>query len=130
MVEITALLVTALLFGGMVLYSFGFAAFLFTALPSDIAGKTIRRGFPLFYLFVLITAGLGAVLTWPGNQTSALLLAVVALTTIPTRQLLMPAINKATDSGAKKRFKILHTASVLITLAHMVLVAIVLARFV
>lgn len=130
MVEITALLVTALLFGGMVLYSFGFAAFLFTALPSDIAGKTIRRGFPLFYLFVLITAGLGAVLTWPGNQTSALLMAVVALTTIPTRQLLMPAINKATDSGAKKRFKILHTASVLITLAHMVLVAIVLARFV
>lgn len=130
MVEITALLVTALLFGGMVLYSFGFAAFLFTALPSDIAGKTIRRGFPLFYLFVLITAALGAVLTWPGNQTSALLMAVVALTTIPTRQLLMPAINKATDSGAKKRFKILHTASVMITLAHMVLVAIVLARFV
>ena len=29
-----ALLTTALLFGGMVLYSFGFAAFLFTALPA------------------------------------------------------------------------------------------------
>jgi hypothetical protein len=29
-----ALLTTALLFGGMVLYAFGFAAFVFTALPS------------------------------------------------------------------------------------------------
>ena len=32
-----ALLVTALLFGGMTLYSFAFAAFLFTALPADTA---------------------------------------------------------------------------------------------
>jgi len=130
MIEIAALLVTALLFGGMVLYSFGFAAFLFTALPSDVAGATIRRGFPLFYLFVLITAALAAILTWPGDQMSAVLLALVAVTTIPTRQILMPAINKATDSGAKQRFKVLHTVSVLITLAHMVLAAIVLARFV
>jgi hypothetical protein len=30
MLENTALLVTALLFGGMVLYSFGFAAFIFS----------------------------------------------------------------------------------------------------
>jgi len=29
-----ALLTTALLFGGMVLYAFGFAAFVFTVLPS------------------------------------------------------------------------------------------------
>ena len=43
-----ALLTTALLFGGMVLYSFGFAAFLFTALPPDVAGPSIRRAFPLF----------------------------------------------------------------------------------
>ena len=36
------LLVTALLFGGMVLYSFGFAAFVFTALPADVAGPLIK----------------------------------------------------------------------------------------
>ena len=50
---ILATLITALLFGGMVLYSFGFAAFLFTALPPDVAGRTIWRAFPMFYLFVL-----------------------------------------------------------------------------
>ena len=41
-----ALLVTALLFGGTVLYAFGFAAFRFSALPAEIAGPTIRRAFP------------------------------------------------------------------------------------
>ena len=56
-----ALLSTALLFGGMVLYSFGFAAFLFTALPAETAGPTIRRAFPHFYLFVIVGAGLSAV---------------------------------------------------------------------
>ncbi len=43
-----ALLVTALLFGGIILYSFGFAAFIFSALPADLAGRTLRRAFPTF----------------------------------------------------------------------------------
>ena len=124
-----ALLVTALLFGGMVLYSFGFAAFLFTALPGDVAGPTIRRAFPHFYLFVMGSAALAAVLLWPSDALGAGLLAVVALTTLPTRQMLMPAINTATDTGAKTRFKVLHGLSVLITLAHIALTGLVLARF-
>ena len=37
MIEV-ALLTTALLFGGMVLYSFGFAAFVFNNLPVETAG--------------------------------------------------------------------------------------------
>jgi hypothetical protein len=41
-----AVLSTALLFGGMTLYAFGFAAFLFTALPAKTAGEVLRRAFP------------------------------------------------------------------------------------
>jgi len=126
---ILAVLVTALLFGGMVFYSFGFAAFLLIALPADVAGPTIRRAFPHFYLFVMICAGLGAALTLPVDPLGAALLAIVAATTIPTRQILMPAINRATDSGAKTRFKWLHGLSVAITLAHIGLAGLVLARF-
>lgn len=129
MIQVVSLLMTALLFGGMVLYSFGFAAFLFTALPSPIAGTTLRRAFPHFYLFVLVTAALAAGLTWPGDKLSALFLAIIAVTTIPARQLLMPAINAATDAGAKGRFKVLHGLSVLISLGHIVLAGVVLARF-
>lgn len=49
-------LITALLFGGMTLYSFGFAAFLFTTLPAETAGLALRRAFPFFYLFVIVSA--------------------------------------------------------------------------
>ena len=113
----------------MVLYSFGFAAFLFTALPADVAGRTIRRAFPHFYLFVMATAAVAAVLVWPDDRFAGMALALIAATTIPTRQLLMPAINKATDTGAKTMFKWLHGASVLITLAHIALTGFVLTRF-
>ena len=113
-----ALLVTALLFGGMILYSFGFAAFLFTALPPETAGPTIRRAFPHFYLFVLGTSTVAAVLAWPLAWPLSLALAAIAVTVLPTRQLLMPAINRATDAGAGSAFKWLHGLSVVITLAH------------
>ena len=47
MLAITALLITAILFGGIVLYSFGFAAFLFSHLPASDAG-TILKSLPSF----------------------------------------------------------------------------------
>lgn len=125
-----ALLATALLFGGMVLYSFGFAAFLFTALPPEVAGPTIRRAFPLFYLFVMGAAVVAACLSWQHDPLAAGLLAAIAATTLPTRQLLMPAVNRATDAGARTRFAALHGLSVMITLAHIVAAGVVLARFV
>ena len=126
---IAALLVTSLLFGGTVLYSFGFAAFLFNALPAAVAGPTIRRAFPHFYLFVIGTAALAAVLLYRPDALAAGLMLVVAATTLPTRQLLMPAINRATDAGAKLQFKLLHGLSVVITLLHIGIVGVVLSRF-
>lgn len=116
----TALLVltVALLFGGMVLYSFGFAAFLFTALPANSAGPLLRKAFPHFYTFVILTALIGAGLSAVVSVELLVILLLVALTALLTRQFLMPAINRATDNGAKKQFKFLHSVSVLITLGH------------
>lgn len=124
------LLTTALLFGGMVLYSFGFAAFVFSALPAPVAGQTLRRAFPHFYLFVLVTAIVAATTLWSHDRLAAVLLAVIALTTWPSRQFLMPAINAATDSGAKTKFRVLHGLSVLITVAHIGMAGFVIARFI
>ena len=87
MILSVAVLSTVLLFGGMTLYSFGFAAFLFTALPAKTAREALRRAFPWFYEFVIATS------------------AAVAVTTVPVRQILMPAINRATDAGLRERFK-------------------------
>ncbi|MEY3782613.1 MAG: hypothetical protein RIS97_791 [Pseudomonadota bacterium] len=125
-----AILVTALLFGGMTLYSFGFAAFLFKALPAPSAGATLRLAFPWFYLFVVATSAFAALLWWSHDTIAAAVLAGVALSTIPVRQLLMPAINRATDSDDRSRFKWLHGASVLVTLSHIAVTGWVLASIV
>ena len=124
-----ALMVTALLFGGMVLYSFGFAAFLFTALPTETAGPTLRRAFPHFYLFVMVCAAVAAALLWLYDPFASGLMVAIAVTTLPTRQLLMPAINRATDAGEKARFHRLHGLSVAVTLGHIAMAGSVLARF-
>ncbi|MEO1078982.1 MAG: DUF4149 domain-containing protein [Pseudomonadota bacterium] len=124
-----AMIVAAILFGGMVLYSFGFAAFLFTSLPADDAGALLRRAFPHFYSWVIGTALLAALLQFGMDSTSLALLAAVAFTTLPTRQVLMPAINAATDAGDRKRFNRLHGLSVVITLCHIAAVGYVLLRF-
>lgn len=123
-----ALLVTALLFGGMTLYSFGFAAFVFSALPADTAGPLIRRAFPHFYLFVLACSVVAGVLLMLQDWIGAAIMTAVALSTIYARQSLMPAINAATDAGQTTRFKWLHGLSVAITLAHIVATGAVLIR--
>lgn len=113
-----SLLLTAGLFGGMLLFAGGFAAFLFTALPVDQARLLIRRAFPHFYLFVIGAAGLAAAAAAWVDVLAATVLLAVALSTVPTRQWLMPAINRATDSGARARFARLHGLSVAVTLLH------------
>ncbi len=57
-------------------------------------------------------------------------MAAIAITTVPSRQLLMPAINPATDRGLRYRFKWLHGMSILVTLAHIVAAGTVLVRLV
>jgi len=113
-----AVLSTALLFGGMTLYSFGFAAFLFTALPAKTAAQALRRAFPWFYTFVIATSASASLLWWPRDAAFAAVMAAVAVTTVPVRQILMPAINRATDAGLRQRFKWLHGLSVMVTLGH------------
>ena len=118
MISSLALLCTALLFGGMTLYSVGFAAFLFAVLPAKTAGGALRRAFPWFYSFVIATSAAAALLWWPRDVVFAAVMAAVAITTVPVRQLLMPAINRATDDGLRRRFKWLHGLSVVVTLGH------------
>jgi len=123
--HISALLTSALLFGGMLLFSATFAAFLFKSLPPAEASSLIRKAFPLFYIFVAVTSVIAALLALVSSLFSASILALIALSTIPTRQILMPAINAATDAKLKQRFLVLHGLSVIITLAHIVAVGFV-----
>ena len=124
--HISALLTSSLLFGGMLFFSASFAAFLLKSLPLTEARALIRKAFPSFYIFVVITSLIAALLALASSLFSASILALIALSTIPTRQILMPAINAATDAKLKQRFLVLHGLSVLITLAHIVALGFVL----
>ena len=109
-------------------FAAGFAAFLFKVLPAAEARLLIRRAFPHFYLFVLGAATAAALLSMPFDGTSATVLALIAVTTVLARQILMPAINHATDQGQRARFVRLNGLSVLVTLAHIAAAAAVLIR--
>lgn len=128
LLQMGALLLVAGLFGGMLLFAAGFAAFLFKVLPATEARRLIRRAFPSFYVWVAGTAGLGALLCWPLDRGSAWVLAAIALTSVSTRQWLMPAINEASDCGNRRRFGWLHAGSVVVTLIHIGATAVVLVR--
>ena len=134
--EIAAALATALLFGGMTLFSAGFAPVLFRALPEAQAGAVLRAAFPPYYLFVILCALAAGALAWPADRAAAAALGVVATGAVWARQGLMPAINAARDAAvagapaAGARFRRLHGASVAIQLAQIVLAGWVLVRLV
>lgn len=126
--KIAALLSTALLFGGMMLYSFGFAPMVFSALKADVAGGLLRKAFPHYYVFVLVTAAAASAALAGLDGLSASLMAGTALVALVARQLLMPAINAARDSGAKSRFDWLHGVSVALNMVQLAAVVWVLVR--
>lgn len=136
MIAFLALLATAILFGGMVLYSFGVAPFVFRSFPAEEAGRVIRLAFPWYYLFVIVVAALAAALLLAaGDARSAVVMAVIALIGVFARQALMPRIDAARegrsagDAAAARRFGRLHGVSVLLNLLQLASAAYVLHGF-
>lgn len=99
--HISALLTSSLLFGGMLFFSASFAAFLLKSLPPAEASVLIRKAFPSFYIFVIVASLIAALLALMSSLLSTSILVLIALSTIPTRQILMPAINASTDASPK-----------------------------
>ena len=119
--EFISLLLVAFLFGGMLLFSLGFGTLAFKFLDVPIARQFIRNTFPFFYLYVFSVAIIASLTLVFKNFDAFLLVFIIAITTIPTGLILMPAINLASDNKHKRKFVLLHSASVLVTLSHIVL---------
>ncbi len=135
MIAFAALLSVATLFGGMIFYSFGFAPFVFSALPAADAGRLIRKAFPWYYLFVIAIAALGGLMLLPLNAPTGALLLAIAAGAVYARQGLMPQINAARDGqlqgdpAAKRRFTRLHGLSVALNFVQLLAVGYALHRF-
>jgi hypothetical protein len=132
---VVGLFATALLFGGMVFFSFIVAPNVFRALEARHASAFLRRLFPVFYVFGAGMAAAAAIALAPLAWEAALVMALVASGFVFSRQGLMPRINAyrdaelAGDASARQPFARLHRLSVVINLAQMVLVATVLVGF-
>ena len=116
--EQISLLITAFLFGGMLLFSVGFGPLVLKNLEGSVARSFIRNTFPHFYIFVLGSSFLAGATVFTASPVASVALLAIFFTTLPARQILMPAINTASDEGDRKKFKALHALSVAITLAH------------
>ena len=101
MITITALLLTAFLFGGMLLYSFGFAAFVFTTLTAEQAGHLLREAFPHFYAWCVLTSLAAALPFYYVDPLSAGLLVAGAGTKSPPRPPSIDARHKPRDRLGK-----------------------------
>lgn len=116
MIAATALILTALLFGGMTFFSLGFAPVLFKQLPMDQVRPLLRGTFPYYYLAVIGLGGAAAAVAAFADPLAGGLLAAIALSTVYARQVLMHQINAATDRGDTGTFGRLHGLSVVIQL--------------
>ena len=121
-----AAVATAILLGGMVYFAGVFAPVVFRNLPADVAGGLIRRVFPVYYLVGLVLAALAGVVALPGRPVEGAVLLAVAVGFLFARQVLMPRINAARDSGADARFSRLHRFSVAINMVQLLAAAVVL----
>ena len=98
-----ALLAIVFLFGGLLLFSGGFGAMVFKHLSPDQARPFIRQTFPFFYKFVLAASLVSTLALTFVNYQAEYAMVLIFATTLPTRQILMPAINRVADSQQKKK---------------------------
>ena len=119
--EFISILLTAFLFGGMLLFSVGFGTLAFKFLEIAIARQFIRNTFPFFYFYVFSISAVSSVILYFQNFDAFVLMVIIAITTIPTAFFLMPAINFSADNKLRRRFIVLHGLSIFITLTHILL---------
>lgn len=118
MMETIALLFAAVLLGGMVFFSFGFAPVLFKQLPFVEVRPLLRGTFPYYYLAVIGVSAISAATAFTLDITAGVLLLCICLSTLYARQVLMPKINAASDRDDQGAFKRLHGLSVVLQMVQ------------
>ena len=122
--ETLATFFIAILLGGMIFFPSVVAPTVFKSLDQGSAGQFLRRLFPAYYIFIIVTSLIGAGLLL-SKPTLAAVLFIVTASTLLVRQALVPKINAwrdrelAGDEAAAARFNAGHRASVIINLAQL-----------
>ena len=98
------------------------APVMFKTLDIETFGKVIRKIWPKFFILLSIL-GLGSIAASYLETDSMYLLSISIFTFVASLlcYAIIPATNRASDNGDKKRFNVLHKASVYLTVAVLLL---------
>lgn len=135
LINISILVVLAVLSGSMVFFSLVMAPLIFIKLDAPVAGRFIRSIFPWYYLLIIVLAALGAALMANQSLGLALVLVAVSLLGLYLRLWLLPHINRLRDkqlggdAADQVRYDASHRLSVWINGLQLILVFAVLVLF-
>ena len=117
------ILISGISAGVILFQSFVVASSIFKVLPEDNAGILLRNLFPKFFLFLaaLALAALAIGLVYGLEFFPLVFMQLVNFIFFVVCYSLIPATNRARDEDNKKRFGILHTVSVLLTLLALII---------
>lgn len=114
-------LATALVFGGMAIFSFVVAPVAFKALGKDQASVLMREAFPVYYRVMAVASVVAAGCFAVAGRQEEWALAVVALAFVGLLYVLLPALEEARATGdvkGERRFARLHRLSVAVNLCQ------------
>ena len=117
------ILISGISAGVILFQSFVVASSIFKVLPEDNAGILLRNLFPKFFLFLaaLALAALIIGLVYGLEFFPLVFTQLANFVFFVICYSLIPATNKARDEDNKKRFGMLHTVSVLLTLLALII---------
>ena len=116
------ILISGISAGVILFQSFFVASSIFKVLPEENAGLLLRNLFPKFFLFLAALALVGLAIGLANGLEFFPLVFMQLLNFIffVVCYSLIPATNRARDQENKKKFGILHTVSVLLTLLALI----------
>ena len=117
------ILISGISAGVILFQSFVVASSIFKVLPEDNAGILLRNLFPKFFQFlaVLALAALTIGLVYGLEFFPLVFMQLANFIFFVICYSLIPATNRARDENNKKKFGILHTVSVLLTLLALII---------
>jgi len=117
------ILISGISAGVILFQSFVVASSIFKVLPEDNAGILLRNLFPKFFQFLaaLALAALTIGLVYGLEFFPLIFMQLANFIFFVICYSLIPATNRARDEDNKKRFGILHTVSVLLTLLALII---------
>ena len=116
------ILISGISAGVILFQSFIVASSIFKVLPEENAGLLLRNLFPKFFLFLAALALVGLAIGLANGLEffPLVFMQLLNFTFFVVCYSLIPATNRARDQENKKKFGILHTVSVLLTLLALI----------